>query len=243
MRNKLISLVLAATFLISCNTQVDLPSQKDEIWRIGVSTSISWLNYDINKCLIDHKEIVPIISEAPQNSPDNKLDINFRLGISSSSDKFVYLLGYENISIIAHPDNPLAMISLTNLEDIYRGKITTWNELDGNSDLPGNNIYILNYTTGNEIREFFDTSLSLDSSNQVLQHLIPNPSVMLEVVSHTPNSIGYMPSRWVNESVNILDTEDDSALQYPLIVEIKTEPIDSQRILLNCIQDRVLITE
>ena len=44
----------------------------------------------------------------------------------------VYTVGNDAIVIVVHADNPVKSISLTQLQDIYMGRITNWKELGGN---------------------------------------------------------------------------------------------------------------
>ncbi|HMM97407.1 MAG TPA: phosphate ABC transporter substrate-binding protein [Anaerolineales bacterium] len=44
----------------------------------------------------------------------------------------VYTVGIDALAIVIHPDNPVESITLSQLLDIYMGRITNWKELGGN---------------------------------------------------------------------------------------------------------------
>ncbi len=46
-----------------------------------------------------------------------------------------YVIGYDGIAVIVHPDNPVAALTLGQISDIFTGKVRNWSEVGG-PDLP-----------------------------------------------------------------------------------------------------------
>lgn len=42
-----------------------------------------------------------------------------------------FVLGYDGIAVIAHPSNPLNSLTISEISDLFTGKLRRWNELGG----------------------------------------------------------------------------------------------------------------
>lgn len=101
----------------------------------------------------------------------------------------VYTVGIDVLAIVIHPDNPVNSITLTQLQDIYMGRITNWKELGG-SDLA---IVSVQREISSGTRGAFD-ELALDKQEATAPKLltvITAGDVAANVASQ-PSAIGYL---------------------------------------------------
>ncbi len=103
-------------------------------------------------------------------------------------------VAWDALAIIVHKDNPLTDISLDQLRDIYRGKITNWKQLGG----ADHEIEVLiqphgNTAEGSTLREIifsdvnarFTTGRLLNANDSVVQLLVDNPyAIAVTGISH-----------------------------------------------------------
>ena len=54
------------------------------------------------------------------------------LSAEEAKDIKVYTVAIDAIIIVVHPDNPVKSITLAQLQDVYMGRITNWQQLGGN---------------------------------------------------------------------------------------------------------------
>ncbi len=120
-----------------------------------------------------------------------------------------FMVGYDALSIFVHKDNPIKEISLEQLSEIYRegGATTKWSQI-GVTGIPGakgeeiirvsrqNNSGTYHYfreaVVGNK-NDFKAGSLDMNGSKDVI-----------ELISRTPNAIGYSGLGYATPAVKIL---------------------------------------
>jgi phosphate transport system substrate-binding protein len=42
-----------------------------------------------------------------------------------------YVIGYDGIAVIVHPDNPVSALTVAQLSDVFTGKVRNWSEVGG----------------------------------------------------------------------------------------------------------------
>ena len=103
-------------------------------------------------------------------------------------------VAWDALAIVVHKDNPLSDISLDQLRDIYRGKITNWSQLGG----ADHGIEVLVQPHGNtaeggtlreiifsDVNEKFTTGRLLNASDSVVKLLVDSPyAIAVTGVSH-----------------------------------------------------------
>jgi len=123
---------------------------------------------------------------------DGTVDIGMAsraLSMEETENIKVHTIGNDVIAIVVHPDNPLESITLTQLQDIYMGRIANWKELGG-SDLA---IIPIQRETSSGTRGAFD-ELALDkqeAATPALLTVITAGDVAANVASQ-PSAIGYL---------------------------------------------------
>ncbi|WP_279615099.1 phosphate ABC transporter substrate-binding protein [Desulfospira joergensenii] len=112
-----------------------------------------------------------------------------------------FLLGYDIIVPIVHPDNPVSNLSLVQLKGIFNGKIKNWSALGG-KNLP---IDLINRNSTSGTFRVWDRIMAdgarakgreVGSSSSVLAHIAENE-----------NAIGYISHSFVNPEIKILQVD------------------------------------
>lgn len=144
------------------------------------------------------------------------------------------VLAYDGIAIILHPENPVSDLTLTQIAEIYTGKITNWNELGG-QDAP---IVLIGREANSGTRDGFETVTDTKDACQYRQELSSNGDVIATVAAN-PNAIGYASLATVKDTVKVLSVagvmpseatvQDGSyAVQRPFVLVTKTDTPLSQ---------------
>ena len=151
-------------------------------------------------------------------------------------------IAMDGLAIIVHPSNPVRDIRMSDLRDLFSGRIRSWSELGGNT----NSVDIVIPIPGSGTLEDFQEIVMLDaefsgktqvvSSDQTLQQMVlANPSAVgLSMVGLAEQSIalslgGIDP---VQENLN----DQDYPLVIPLYLVSRNEPEGEIRRLLAWLQ-------
>ena len=133
-----------------------------------------------------------------------------------------WVVGLDGISIVAHPSNPVTNLTMTQLEMIFNGTYTNWNQVGGN------NAPIITYgreSTSGTYEYFKETVLhKQDFRADIITSTGSKPIV--EAVETQPNGIGYVGVAYTKQGANIktiaLKITDTATLYQPTITNIKS---------------------
>ena len=109
------------------------------------------------------------------------------------------VLAYDGIAIIVHPDNLVADLTLSQIADIYTGKITNWKDVGGNDG----EIVLIGREANSGTRDGFETITGTAESCQYRQELSSNGDV-ITTVANNPNAIGYASLATIKDTVKAL---------------------------------------
>ena len=94
----------------------------------------------------------------------------------------------DALAVVVHPSNPIDRLTRSQLEAIFRGKITNWKEVGG----PDRPIVVYSRETSSGTYEFFRESV-LEGKNYMSGILsMPATGAVIQSVSQTPGAIGYI---------------------------------------------------
>jgi phosphate transport system substrate-binding protein len=129
-----------------------------------------------------------------------------QIGMSSRSllpdEKNLYAvtIARDAITIIVHPKNPTNNLSLSQIKQVFSGKIKSWKELGG----AAHPIILVNREEGSGTRESFQKFV-MGKEEISLESLVQDSNgAIRQVVSNDPNAIGYISLGLVNEKVKAL---------------------------------------
>ena len=115
-----------------------------------------------------------------------------------------YVIGQDGLSIIVYPQNPVNALSLNQLNGIYNGTITNWDQVGGNNSP----ITPVTREAGSGTRADFEYF--------VMAHEPYGPNVqiatfnygMLQMIAVTPGAIGYVAHDYLNNQVKLLTIQN-----------------------------------
>lgn len=113
------------------------------------------------------------------------------------------IVAYDGISIIVNNENKIDNLSVSDIADIYTGKITNWSELGGD-DLP---IVCIGREAASGTRDGFESVTGTKDSCVYTQELTSTGDV-IQTVSSNPNAIGYASTASVKDTVKTLSVEN-----------------------------------
>jgi phosphate transport system substrate-binding protein len=162
------------------------------------SDVIRWLMQDSTRFAIMNRKLTP---EEESIILQTKVDPQY------------LLIAYDAVALIIHPDNLNDKLSVSQLRDIFSGKIRSWKELSSDSKQDSINIVFDHPGSGNAryIKETFLEKNQNFPSNVFAQKT--NPEVV-DYVSKHPGSIGIIGANWVSDK--------DDSLTVAFMKQIKT---------------------
>lgn len=104
------------------------------------------------------------------------------------ADLFAFTIAQDGISMILHADNPLEMLSRTDIGKIYTGQITNWKAFGG-KDAP---ITVVNKAEGRSTLELFTAFLKISNRDIRADVVIGDNAQGIKTVTGNPNAIGYV---------------------------------------------------
>lgn len=139
------------------------------------------------------------------------------------------VLAYDGIAIIVNPENPVTELSLSQIADIYTGKITNWSDVGGDDA----EIVLIGREAGSGTRDGFESITDTEDACQYRQELTSTGDV-ITTISGNSNAIGYASLASVKDSVKALavdgviptetSVKDSSyAVQRPFVLVTKTD--------------------
>jgi len=117
-----------------------------------------------------------------------------------------YLVGYDALAIYVHPSNPMTEISVEELSEIFKegGKIEKWSQL-GATLAGGEEIIRVSRQNNSGTYHYFREMVVGKKSDMKLGSRDMNGSKdVVELVSRTPNSIGYSGLGYRTDKVKVL---------------------------------------
>ena len=122
-----------------------------------------------------------------------------------------HIIGLDALAVIVHNKNQVGRLSISQLSDIYAGKITNWKELGG-ADAE---ILVISRDSNSGTHVFFkeevlrkgDKNSDLEFATSTI-YAISNQS-MIDQVKSNPNAIAYVGMGWLTEEVKPLAVSND----------------------------------
>jgi phosphate transport system substrate-binding protein len=117
-----------------------------------------------------------------------------------------YLVGYDALAIYVHASNPMTEISVEELSDIFRegGKINKWSQL--NVTLPGGEeiVRVSRQNNSGTYHYFREVILGKKADFKLGSRDMNGSKDVVELVSRTPNAIGYSGLGYRTDKVKVL---------------------------------------
>ncbi|UGV41386.1 phosphate ABC transporter substrate-binding protein [Methanococcoides orientis] len=120
-------------------------------------------------------------------------------------------IAWDGISVVVNPENPVSDLTYEQLEAIYVGDISNWNEVGG-EDLE---IVVLSRDSSSGTYEYFKDEVM--EGNEYRPDALINPSTgaIIQTVSQNPNAIGYVGVAYLDGTVKPLAVDKGEGAEEP----------------------------
>ncbi len=117
------------------------------------------------------------------------------------------IIAYDALAVVVHPSNPVQRLTRTQLEGIFRGKITNWKQVGGDD----RRIVVYSRETSSGTYEFFKES-ALKNKNYMAGSLsMPATGAIIQSVAQTKGAIGYVGLAYLSPRTKVLAISYDDA--------------------------------
>jgi len=193
---------------------------KPQVWTVQVSDAAERVQETFNLC----NDAIPGVSLLVEQSTPEEIitepaDFVFASDSLDMPESKVFLLYEESFNVVTHFEVPVYSLTMTQMQDIYTGRVTDWSNIDITSSYKGE-IQRFGYFEGSDLQGAFEQTLGEDVVGK--WHLVPDPEAMLDSIFKTPYAIGFLPEWAVGQSVNIVEIEDRE-LKLQIIVYSREE--------------------
>lgn len=148
-------------------------------------------------------------TDIAQSSRKIKMDEKLKIQEAGKSVKEI-IIAYDALAVIVNPSNPVSQLTREQLEAIFTGKITNWNQVGG----PDMKIIVYSRETSSGTYEFFKEHV-LNKKNFVSSALLmPATGAIIQSVSQTKGAIGYVGLAYVEKDVKTLKVSYDKGKTY-----------------------------
>ncbi len=187
--------LLPLTLMIGCVYSPNTSGESRKLVLTGAST-IAPLASDIAKRFEEQHPGVRIdvqMGGSSRGVSDTRQGLN-DIGLVSrplnedEKDLHAFPIANDGVTVILHRSNPVASLSDTQIVDIYRGKITRWNDVGGNDAA----ITVVNKAEGRSTLELFCHHFKLKNSEIKAHVVIGDNEQGIKTVAGNPNAIGYV---------------------------------------------------
>ena len=155
--------------------------------------------------LMDHTTDIAMASRPIKFSEKMKIK-----GTGEEVDEVI--VAYDALAVVVHPSNPVKQLTRQQLEDIFRGKVTNWQQVGGDD----RKIVVYSRETSSGTYEFFKESV-LKNKNYMSSSLsMPATGAVIQSVSQTKGAIGYVGLAYLSPRVKAIAVSYDDGKHYVL---------------------------
>lgn len=151
-------------------------------------------------------------------------DLNFE---EFNLDVHSHLIGIEGVAIVVHPSLNIKSLSLAQLNGIFEGTVTNWNQLGG----PHKKINVYSRKEGSSTRAFVEDVI-LKGAKFTREAKITESAVALtDLLAQDPFGIGYLTNKNLTEKVKAVAVEGVDISDKTLL--LKLYPLSRDMFLVN----------
>jgi len=232
-------LILLIGILPSCMGQESKIQtiQPITIWRISLSPTLKWMEPYLNVCAIQTPG-TGILRDNALSEPDIRL---FWGENELSSEKISYNIGWDDLKIVVNQRNTVEQLSQSQIRSIFEGKLNSWGDLLPDLQLDLGAIKVIYYTPALDIQAIFKQKIIGLSNINSFAILASDPEVMRMEIARNQSAIGYLPARWLNDSVHSVDIQSNNPLdlRFPILAETFKNPSGLLQQWLFCLQTEI----
>ena len=110
------------------------------------------------------------------------------------------IIAIDGLAVIVHPSNSVNGLSLSQIKDIYTGKISRWGEIGGSDE----KIVVVSRDVASGTYEYFSEEVLKEERVRADSLLQASNMAVAGTVSRTPNAIGYVGLAYLSDSVKAI---------------------------------------
>jgi DNA-binding transcriptional LysR family regulator len=129
-----------------------------------------------------------------------------RIGLTANpnAEAFATPLGYVTLVVVVHPSNPLAALSLEQVQTIFTGQVTDWSQVGIGA---GGAIQVFTRTPESDGGAAFGTEALRGAAVTPNAIVAPTWAAMREAVNTDPLGMGYLPAPELDPTVKALQLD------------------------------------
>lgn len=154
------------------------------------------LTEEANRVLSRSESIASRISTSNQSvESGTEVVYGAEIGQGRPRDTLIPIpIALDGLAIIVHASNKLSDLTLTELSNIYSGRILDWSELGNQSG----DIILISREENSSIRTFFEKRVMGNDSTSLTAVVMPTNAEVLRYTAMHPTAIGYISSSYVS---------------------------------------------
>ena len=110
-----------------------------------------------------------------------------------------WVVGLDGISIVVHPNNPVSILTLSQLESIYNGTFTNWNQVGGNDAT----IVTYGRQSTSGTYDYFREHILHNQNFRADNRELAGNAEIVQTVEGDVNGIGYVGVAYTKQGVNV----------------------------------------
>jgi len=131
-----------------------------------------------------------------------------------------HVIGLDAIAVVVHPGNPVAMLSMETLAQLFDGTITDWSQVPGGPQGP---VHVLVRDKKSGTRSFFkDVALHGHEFVETAREFSRHTELVAQVMND-PNAIGFVSLPFVAKSKALALRDGSGPPVYPAAFAVRTE--------------------
>ena len=221
--------IVSAVFFVGCGgTSGNEEVQNDETVLKGTismagSTSVQPLSEELAAIFMQQHSNVRLEVAGGGSSAGPKSVVSGAAEIGAASREIYpeelenvdsFVIAIDGIAVIVNAANPINNISFENVQQIFRGEITNWSEIDG----ADKDIVVVNREEGSGTRGAFHELVVGKDNEFVNTAIIQNSTgAVREAVANDANAVGYISLGGINDSIKPLKVDGVQ----PVVEEIR----------------------
>ncbi len=217
------------------------PPPTPQILVIARPLALQGWDERIHTCAKNYPQLaVFVIDNYPGAQPIPEPKVTLQLGNPSQPADNTYLLGQEDILLLANTAFPDEELSFSGLQDL----VTTSLTIPASPESLAHPVQFWTYPPGDEARAAFEQAVLPDGTSPTLALIAPDPSAMLEALEGDPAVIGYLPASSLSQTsadqqrkikvIKLIETPADF-LRQPVVASLSTSPSPLMNAYLQCL--------
>jgi hypothetical protein len=206
--------------------------------KVEISPDLNWMLPTMNACALKQSNIGIILASGSQNQIP---ELSLTFGEEKPIDGSALQIGQDNLIIVTHPENPLTELSKKDIQAIFSGQVRSWSQFTQDERQSQKEITLWDYPTGVNSQTIFQSIFLEKHSRNPYAWLAPNPELLRQAVANDPGSIGYLPARWLNNSIRALKINDldSNDLRQPILAIAHVNPGQPEKTWLICLEQSI----